>query len=78
MYSVVAAITQESFESRQVVRSRYDEYLFDACQHKYTDGVIDHRFVEDGQQLFADTFCYRIETSAGPARKNYAFHLVRS
>ena len=43
-------------------------------QHRY--GIIYHRFVVDGKQLFAYPFSYGIETCAAPPCQDYAFHTV--
>ena len=56
MHAEVAAVAQKALESRQVVRSRNNQYVTDAGQHQHADGIVHHRLVVDGQQLFADAF----------------------
>ena len=38
--------------------------------------VIHHRFVINGQQLFADVLRNRVETCAATARQYYSFHII--
>ena len=52
--AIVAAVAQQTLETWQVVGGGDDENLTDACQHQYGYRVVDHGFVEDGNQLFAD------------------------
>ena len=44
------------------------------CQHQRTDGVIHHRLVIDGQQLFANTLGNRVKPRAGASGEYYSFH----
>ena len=44
------------------------------CQHQRTDGVIHHRLVIDGQQLFAYTLGNRVKPRAGASGEYYSFH----
>ena len=74
MYTIVGAVTKEPLETGQVERGGYDEYLTDTCQHQYTDGVIHHRFVIDGHQLFADSLGDGIKACAATTGKNDSFH----
>ena len=46
-----------------------------SCQHQRTDGVIHHRLVVDGQQLFANTLGNRVKPRAGPSGEYYSFHV---
>ena len=62
--SQFAAVAQQSAESRQVVRCRYDEYVADARLHERRDRIINHRLVENRKQLLADSFCNRVEACA--------------
>lgn len=45
------------------------------CQHQRTDGIIHHRFVVDGQQLFANTLGNRVKAGAGASGEDYCFHV---
>ena len=42
-----------------------------------TDRVIDHGFVVDGHQLFADGSGDGVESCAGAAGEDYAFHFLK-
>ena len=46
------------------------------CQHQRTNGVIHHRLVVDGQQLFANALGNRVKPRAGPAGEYDAFHVI--
>jgi hypothetical protein len=49
------------------MRSGDNEDIPDPSQHKDGDGIIDHRFIEDREQLFAYTFCDGVKTGAASA-----------
>ena len=51
--SVVTAVTEKAFESGKVLRGGDDEYIADSGKHEGRDGIIDHRLVEDGEELLA-------------------------
>ena len=73
--AVVASVAQQTLEHGQVLRGGDDEDVSDAGQHQYRDGVVHHRFVVDGYQLFADAFCYGIEACSAASGQYNAFHL---
>lgn len=58
--SVVAAVTEEALEAGEVLRGRDDEYVAYSGKHEGRDGIIDHRLVEDGEELFAYALGNRI------------------
>ncbi len=58
--AVVRAVAQQPFKSGQVLRGADDQDVPDARQHQRADGVVHHRLVIDGQQLFADALRDRI------------------
>ena len=72
----LAAVAEESAEAREVVGSGDDENLTNAGKHQNGDGVIDHRLVVDGNQLFADAFGDGVEAGAAAACQDYSFHLI--
>ena len=67
---------EQAAERRQVGRCRDDEYVPDAGEHQRRQRVIDHRFVVDREQLFADPLGYRIEARSRASRQDNAFHIV--
>ena len=75
VHAIVGAISEEPFEAGEVVWGGDDEYVPDSRQHQCADGVIDHRFVVDGQKLLAYAFGDGIESGAGPSGEYYAFHI---
>ena len=77
-HTVVGSVAQQAAEARQVVRRRDDQDVADTGQHQHADGIIDHRLVVDGQQLFADAFGDRVESGAGAAGQDDAFHVIRN
>lgn len=75
-HAVVRAVAQQAAEGRQVGRCRDDEYVADAGEHQRRQRVINHRFIVDREQLFADTLGYRIEARSRASRQDNAFHIV--
>ena len=70
----LVAVPEEDFESRQILRRGDDQDVADSCVHQYRNRIIDHRFVVDREQLFGCDHSQRIESGAGSAGENYAFH----
>src|SRR6185369_8906315 len=66
-YAVIAAVSQQLAELRQVARRRNDENLADASKHQHAERVVDHRLVEDRQQLLRYGDGDRVEPCAGAA-----------
>ena len=75
VHAVVGAVAQEAFEAGEVVGGGDDEDVADAREHQSRDGVIDHRFVVDGEQLFADALGDGVQSGAGASGENYSFHI---
>ena len=75
VHTIIGAVSEESFEAGEVVWGGDDEYIPDTRQHECADGVIDHRFVVDGQKLLAYAFGDGIESGAGASGEDYAFHI---
>ena len=74
MDTELAAVAEESAEAWEVVGGGDDENLTNAGKHKNGDGVIYHRLVVDGNQLFADAFGDGVEAGAAAACQDYTFH----
>ncbi len=70
----IAPATQQTTETRQVGRCGNHKNVAYPCLHKHRQGVIDHRFVIDGQKLLAHPFGNRIKTRTGATGQNYSFH----
>ena len=75
-HAVIRTVAQQAAERRQVGWCRDDEYVPDAGEHQRRQRVIDHRFVVDREQLFADPLGYRIEARSRASRQDNAFHIV--
>ena len=73
--AVVGAVAQEAFEAGEVVGGGDDEDVADTREHQGRDGVIDHRLVVDGEQLFADALGDGVQSCAGPSGENDSFHV---
>ena len=73
-HAIVAAITQQTLESGQVLRCRDYKNLADTCEHQHRNGVIDHGLIEDGDKLLTHSFCYWIEACAATTCKYNSFH----
>ena len=77
LYSVIASIAQQTFESGKVMRSGNNQYLAYAGQHQHRYGVIYHRFIKDGEHLFAHPLCYGIEACSTASCQYNTFHCFR-
>ena len=73
-HAVVGAVAQQALEVGQVLRGGDDQDVADARQHEGGERIVDHRLVVDGQQLLARHAGERVETSAGAAGEDDAFH----
>ncbi len=60
VYSIVGAVAEEAFEAWEVLWGGDDEDVTDSGKHQGGDGVVDHRLVEYGEELLANSFCYWI------------------
>ena len=67
MYANLAAVTQQATETREVVRGGDDENLAYARVHESRDGIVNHRLVENRNQLLADAFRNGVEAGSGAA-----------
>ena len=67
-------VPQQMPEQGQILGRADDQDLTYARQHQDRKRIIDHGFVVDRQELFADRQCQRIQPRAAPASKNDAFH----
>ena len=61
---IVGSIPQKALKSRQILRSGNDENITNTRQHENRDGIINHRFIENGKQLLGNSFRDRIKPSA--------------
>ena len=71
---IIAAVAEKMLEHWQVKRGGDYKYIPDSGKHKRGYGIIDHRFVKNGEKLFAHTFGDGIQSGAGAAGKNNTFH----
>ena len=67
MYAKLLTRTKQAAESWQVVWCRDNQNVADACQHQGRDGIVYHRLVEDGNQLFRYSLGDRVEACAATA-----------
>ena len=74
LHPEVGTVAQQAAKTGQVVGGGDDEDIPYAGEHQYRDGIVDHRFVEDGKQLFADPFGDGIEARAATSGKDNSFH----
>ena len=72
--AIVLTIAKQTLEARLVEWRRDNQNIPNPRQQQRTDGIIHHRLVVDGQQLFAYTFCNRVKPRAGAPGENYSFH----
>src|SRR5262245_35430998 len=72
----MTAILEQAAEGLLVLRRRDHQNLADAGEHQRRKGVINHRFVVDGDQLLADRAREGIESRAGAAGEDDALHRI--
>ncbi|MNI20554.1 hypothetical protein D3C73_740400 [compost metagenome] len=71
----LAAIPQQQFETGQIQWRADDQDVTDTRLHQGRQGVIDHGFIVDGQQLLADGQSRRIEPGGRTTGQYDAFTL---
>jgi len=57
--------------------SGYDEYFGDVGIDKLFDGIVNHRFLTDSEEMLICYFCERHKAGAGTACKYYTFEVHR-
>jgi hypothetical protein len=67
-------VAQQLPELRQGGRSGDDQNFPDVREHQNGQGIIDHRFVADGQQLFRHRQGYRVKSCSAAAREDNPLH----
>jgi ClpX C4-type zinc finger len=73
--SPLAAVPQQPLKLRQISRRRDDENISDSGEHEHRQGIIDHRFVVDREELFRDCFGYGMEATRPSACEKNSTHL---
>ena len=68
------AAAEKPFEARRVIRSGNDEDVADIGEHQRAQGVIDHRLVVDGQELFGNDLRHWEEARAAASGEDDALH----
>ena len=75
VHAVARAVPEQALEVGQVGRRGDDQDVPDARQHEGAKRVVDHGLVVDRQQLLGGHESERVQSCAGPAREDDAFHL---
>ena len=75
MYAEIASVSEQATECRQVLGRRYDQDVPDARHHKGRYGIIDHRLVENGQELLAHAFRNRVKPGTRTSSQDNSFHI---
>jgi hypothetical protein len=70
----LAAVTQQEFKARQILRGGDDEDVANTGQHQSAERVVNHGLVVDWQQLLGDRLGHRIQPGAGSPGEDDAFH----
>ena len=78
VHAVARPVPEQALEVGQVGRRGDDQDVPDARQHEGAKRVVDHGLVVDRQQLLGGHERERVQTSAGPASKDDAFHCLSS
>src|SRR5205085_3524558 len=69
-YPVGASIPKKSLEPGKIERRRDDQDLAYPRQHENAERIIDHRLIEDGQQLLRDGQRRWVKARAAAASKD--------
>ncbi|MEY5015882.1 MAG: hypothetical protein RIS92_2240 [Verrucomicrobiota bacterium] len=64
MDSPLRTVAEDLFKPGCVLGCGDDEDVLNPCQHERGQGVVDHRFVVDGEHLFGDAECDGVEARA--------------
>ena len=75
VHAVARAVPEQALEVGQVRRRGDDQDVPDARQHEGGQRVVDHGLVVDRQQLLGGHERERVQTRAGPAGEDDAFHM---
>ena len=62
VHTIITAIAQQTLKSRQIVWCRDNQYITNPRQHQHADWIINHWFVINRHQLFANAFCDWVQT----------------
>ena len=76
MHAVVRPVAEQPLETGEVLRGADDQDVADPREHQHADRIIDHRLVEDREQLLADAFRDGVEPGSGAAGEDNAFHII--
>ena len=76
VHAVARAVPEQALEVGQVGRRGDDQDVPDARQHEGAQRVVDHGLVVDRQQLLGGHERERVQSRAGPAGEDDAFHLL--
>ena len=76
VHAEARAVAQQALEVGQVGRRGDDQDVLDARQHERGQRVVDHGLVVDRQQLLGGHERERVQTRAGPAGEDDAFHRI--
>ena len=76
-HAVARAVPEQALEVGEVGRRGDDQDVPDARKHEGGQRVVDHGLVVDRQQLLGGHERERVQTRAGPACEDDAFHIIR-
>ena len=76
VHAVARAVPEQALEVGEVGRRGDDQDVPDARQHEGGQRVVDHGLVVDRQQLLGGHERERVQTRAGPAGEDDAFHRI--
>jgi hypothetical protein len=70
----VGAISEKLLELRKITGSGNYKNVLNTCQHEDRQGIVNHWFVVDRDQLFGENTGQGIKPGAGTASEDNAFH----
>ena len=76
-HAPLLTVAQELSETGKILGRGDDQNLANTRQHERRERVVDHRLIEDRQQLFRYDLCHWVQARARPSGEQNAFHSCR-
>src|SRR5712692_7887445 len=78
LQSEILTVAEKPQKLTGILAARYQEDVGNSRIHERLDGIVNHRFVVDGEQVFIRHLGKWMETAARPASQYHAFHRLIS
>src|SRR5712692_1409687 len=78
LQSEILTVAEKPQKLTGILAARYQEDVGNSRIHERLDGIVNHRFVVDGEQVFIRHLGKWMKTAARPASQYHAFHRLNS